>query len=146
MIPAMTSTTGGADADRRRGIGFSTAGLTGLHYAAMGLAAITGVIHLYLYYVQGFAPFLLASLGFFGAIGLILVLPAYRPWLYLVGIPYTLVQMAGWIAAGMPDFVLGVVDKVVQVALIALLVVLYRRERGSGAARSTSDDASVTAE
>lgn len=79
----------------------------------------------------------MAGLGFFGAVGLILVLPAYRPWLYLAGIPYTLVQMGGWVAAGMPDFYLGVADKVVQVALIALLVVLYRRDRA--ASRTDAD-------
>ena len=114
---------------RRPAFRFTTDGLTPTHYAAMALAGISGVVHLYLYYVQGFVPFLLAGLGFFGAVGLILVLPAYRPWLYLAGIPYTLVQMGGWVMAGMPDFYLGVADKVVQVVLIALLVLLYRRDR-----------------
>lgn len=109
--------------------GFTTAGLTATHYAAIGLAGVTGLIHLYLYYAQEFLPFLLAGLGFFGAVGLLLTLPSYRPWLYLAGIPYTLAQMAGWYLAGMPDFELGVADKAVQVALIGLLAVLYLRER-----------------
>ena len=125
----MTTTTRGTAVVRRPLVQFATDGLTGAHYAAMALAAISGVVHLYLYYVQGFVPFLLAGMGFFGAVGLILTLPGLRPWIYLAGIPYTLVQMGGWVAAGMPDFYLGVADKVVQVALIALLVVLYRRER-----------------
>jgi hypothetical protein len=37
--------------------------------------------------------------------------------------------MGGWVVAGMPDFTLGVADKLVQTALIVLLVVLYLRER-----------------
>lgn len=108
---------------------FTTAGLTTTHSAAIGLAGVTGLVHLYLYYAQEFLPFLLAGLGFFGAIGLILMLPDYRPWVYLAGVPYTFAQMAAWYLAGMPDFALGVADKTVQVTLIALLAVLYLRER-----------------
>ena len=126
---ATTTRATTAQTARRPAFGFTTDGLTATHYAAIGLAAVTGVVHLYLYYAQEFLPFLLAGLGFFGAVGLIVVLPRYRPLLYLAGIPYTLVQMAGWYFAGMPDFELGVADKVVQLALVVLLAVLYVRER-----------------
>ena len=140
----MATTTRESATVRRPLVQFTTDGLTGTHYAAMGVAAITGVVHLYLYYAQEFVPFLLAGLGFFGAIGLVLVLPRYRPWLYLAGVPYTLAQMAGWVAAGMPDFALGVADKAVQLVLIALLVVLYLRERRAGSADPAADDSVST--
>lgn len=140
----MTTTSQPTTSVRQPLVRFTTEGLTTTHYAAMLLAAVTGLVHLYLYYVQGFLPFLLAGLGFFGAVGLLLVLPAYRGWLYLVGVPYTLAQMGAWIAVGTPDFALGVADKLVQAALIVLLVVLFRRERSqAAAARSATDAASV---
>lgn len=125
----MSTTSTKTTAARRPLVQFTTDGLTRTHALAMTLAGVTGLVHLYLYVAQGFLPFLLAGLGFFGAVGLLLVLPAYRRWVYLAGIPFTLVQMGGWVAAGMPDFTLGVADKVVQLALIGLLVVLFRRER-----------------
>lgn len=136
----MTTTTKTSGTVRQPTFELTTRGLTGTHYAALVLASVTGVVHIYLYVVQGFLPFLLAGLGFFGAIGLLLVMPGYRSWLYLAGIPYTLIQMGGWVVAGMPDLALGVADKVVQVALIALLVVLYRRERRVGTGESVTTD------
>lgn len=114
-----------------------TDALTGAHWAAIGLAAITGLVHLYLFWTQDFLLFLLAGLGFFGAIALLLVGIRHRL-LYLVGALYTLAQMGGWVAAGMPDFWLGVFDKVVQVTLVVLLVYLYWRET-SGPRETTAD-------
>lgn len=126
---AETETTDGTETTDD-GFGLETRSLTGAHWAAIGLAAITGIIHLYLFWTQDFVPFLLAGLGFFGAIALVLV-GFHRRLVYLVGVPYTLAQMAGWVMAGTPDFWLGVFDKIVQVALIGLLVYLYRRETTS---------------
>ena len=126
------STTDVRAAERRTlGSRINTEGLTTTHYTAMVLAGITGVVHVYLYWAQGFLPFLLAGLGFLGAVGLLLLTVNRRSLVYLAGIPYTLVQMAGWLLAGTPEFTLGVADKVVQVALIVLLVVLYRRDRAA---------------
>jgi hypothetical protein len=71
-----------------RGLDVETSTLTGAHWAAIGLAVITGAIHLYLYWFEGSLPFLLAGLGFFGAIALVLV-GFHRRLVYLVGIPYT---------------------------------------------------------
>lgn len=110
---------------------FEIDSFTGMHWLAVVLAAVTGAVHLYLFATQGWIPFLLAGLGFFGAIGLILTLPAYRPWLYLTGIPYTLAQMVGWYVveqpAGLGDVSgLAAFDKLVQILLIVLLVLLYR--------------------
>ena len=135
-----TSTTTTSAAERRPGL-IHTEGLTRAHYAAMGLAAVTGAIHLYLYWAQEFLPFLVAGVGFFGAVGL-LFLTATRWPVYLAGIPYTLAQMVAWVLADTPEFTLGVADKVVQAALIVLLVVLYRRDRAARrAARSEADPA-----
>lgn len=109
---------------RSQGYRFQTDTLTGVHWAAVGLATLTGVVHLYLYWTQEFLPFLLAGLGFFGAVGL-LMLNFHRRALYAVGIPYTAVQMAAWYVQGMPEFQLGVFDKAVQALLIVLLAYLF---------------------
>lgn len=102
--------------------------LSGLHWVAVGLATVSGVVHLYLYWTQEFVPFLLAGLGFFGIIALILI-GIYRQLVYALAIPFTLAQMAAWVAVGMPDFELGVFDKAVQTLLIALLLYLLYTER-----------------
>lgn len=102
--------------------------MTRLHWLAAGLAAITGTVHLYLYWAQAFLPFLLAGLGFFGAV-VLLVGGVNRRLLYVVGVPFTGMQIAAWLALGMPDFLLGVFDKSVELALIAALVYLFVTER-----------------
>ena len=118
------------------GLNVETGGLTGTHWAAIALAAITGFVHLYLYWTQEFVPFLLAGLGFFGAIALILV-GFHRRLLYLAGVPYTLAQMVGWFVLDGNVTTLAVVDKVAQVLLIALLVYLYWMETSqAGEART----------
>lgn len=109
---------------RTHGYRLQTDTLTGVHWAAVGLATITGIVHLYLYWTQEFLPFLLAGLGFFGAVGL-LMLNFHRRLLYAVGVPYTAAQMVAWYVQGMPEFQLGVFDKAVQALLIVLLVYLF---------------------
>ncbi|WP_435073737.1 DUF7475 family protein [Halorubrum sp. HHNYT27] len=112
-------------------VGFNVKALHGSHWTAIALAAITGSIHIYLYFQQGWLMFLLAGLGFFGAIGLILVLPDYRKWLYAAGIPYTLAQIVGWYMVEQPGSFgdisdLALFDKLVQITLILLLTQLFR--------------------
>ncbi|WP_135365387.1 hypothetical protein [Halosimplex halophilum] len=120
--------------ERDRGIGLETESLTAVHWAAVGLAVLTGVIHLYLYAVEGFLPFLLGGLGYLGAV-VLLLLNVRRLILYAVGIPFVLVHIAGWVAAGMPDggwalaaapalVNLGTVDKFVEVLLLVALAYL----------------------
>ncbi|MHC3438417.1 DUF7475 family protein [Natrialbaceae archaeon A-gly3] len=110
--------------------------LTPLHWAAIGLAVVTGLVHLLL--GIGFLPhwmgvvFVLAAGGFFGAI-VLFALEVRRRLLYLVGIPYTGVQIVLWYALNQPAGVGDLstpeaIDKVAQVLLIVTLVVLYRRE------------------
>jgi len=118
-------------ADARTGSALATESLTSLHWLGIALSAITGVIHLWL--GVSFAPaalglsFLFAGVVFLGAI-VGVVLDVRRRLLYLLGIPFTAGQIPLWLAANWPDLgTIGIADKVVQVALIAVLVVLYRR-------------------
>lgn len=112
------------------GLRLNFRGLTRVQWSAMTLATITGGIHLYLYATQSFIPFLLAGLGFLALAGLMATTFDHRV-LYLGGIPFTLAQIGAWIQLGMPDFMLGVADKTVQVVLIALFAYLYVSERRS---------------
>lgn len=113
--------------------------LNGLHWVGIVAALITAAVHLRL--GLGGLPlplrisFLLAGLGFLGAVVLVL-LDYRRRTVYAVGIPFTLVQIVLWyvlnFAGGGKSFpadvgTLGAVDKVAQVVLIAVLVVLLRR-------------------
>jgi len=114
--------------------------LTGLHWAGILAAIISGVIHLFL--AASFLPsglgvaFLLAGLGFLGAVVLV-VLDVRRRAVYAVGIAFTAAQLVLWyylnFAAGPKPFpgeigTIGAVDKVIQIALIVVLVALLARE------------------
>ncbi|RCU47176.1 hypothetical protein DU504_07615 [Haloplanus salinus] len=117
---------------------FETESLTRLHWIGIVLAALTGIVHLYfgvlaLDTLQG-ASFVLAGIAFFVAIGLLL-LDVRRPLLYLAGIPFTGVQVVLYFYLNWPNVLSpgGIGDKVVQVALIAILVILYRRESAAAA-------------
>ncbi|WP_251328958.1 DUF7475 family protein [Haloplanus pelagicus] len=110
-----------------------TASLTRLHWLGIALAAITGIVHLYfgvlaIDTLQGIS-FVLAGVAFFVAI-LLLRLDYRRRLLYLVGIPFTGVQIVLYFYLNWPDVLGpgGIADKIVQAGLIAVLVVLYRRE------------------
>ncbi len=114
--------------------------LTPLHWVAVVLAAVTGLVHLALGVSDIGTPtgvsFLLAGAGF--VVGIVLFLRGYRRrLLYLLGIPYTALQIVLYVAFNWPNVVfladggvyaVGVVDKVVQALLVATLVVFYRRE------------------
>lgn len=119
-----------------------TGSLDGVHWLGILAALVTAAIHLLLGArplltgsASGLAvSFVLAGLGFLGAV--VLVLVGYRRrTVYAVGIPYTLAQLGLWyyfnFAAGPKSFpadvgTLGAVDKVTQVVLVAILVVLLR--------------------
>lgn len=121
-----TETTG------RTGFGFDLGSMTRAHWATAGLAGTTGLVHIYLYLTQGFLPFLFAGVVFLAAILGMLVIPyghVARRAIYALGVPFTMGQIAAWIFTGMADFQLGVADKIVQIALIVMLVYLFRLER-----------------
>lgn len=116
---------------QRPGFGFDVQTLGGIEWIAIGFAAFTGAVHLYLFVDQGFMPFLLAGLGFYGAIGAIMFTKgAYRHLLYLAGIPYTLAQIVAYYVVEQPGSLadvstLALIDKIVQVSLIVLLAYLF---------------------
>lgn len=113
--------------------GLQTESLTGLHWAGIVLALLTGVIHLFLGVRFIDSPlgvsFILAGLGFVGAVVLLLV-DYRRRLLYLVGIPFTAIQIVLYFVLNWPDVVspIGIGDKLIQLGLVAVLVVLYRQE------------------
>lgn len=119
---------------QRAGFGLNVETLEVPHGIAILLAAFTGAVHLYLYVDQGFMPFLLAGLGFYGAIGLLLLTKGlYRQLIYLAGIPYTFAQIVGYFVVEQPATfndigTLALVDKTVQIALIVLLAYLFYSE------------------
>ena len=116
----------------RNDVDFDLSTMARVHWLAMTAVAITGVIHVYLFVTQGFLPFLLAGLGFFAIIAGMLVTRRgglLRSAVYVLAIPFTLAQIGAWVAVGMPDFYLGVADKIVQIGLIAVLAYLVLSER-----------------
>jgi hypothetical protein len=116
----------------------AVASLRGLHWVGILAAVVTGAIHLRL--GAGFAPsglgisFLLAGLGFFGAVVLVLV-DYRRRAVYAAGVPFTLLQIGLWYALNFADGsksfpadvgTLGAVDKVAQLVLLGVLAALLR--------------------
>lgn len=123
-----------------QGLSLRTASLGGLEWIGIVAALVSALVHIRI--GVGFAPaplgisFILAGLGFLGAIALVLVGYRRRA-VYAVGIPFTLVQIVAWyyinFAAGPKSFpgdvgTLGAVDKIAQVVLIGVLVVLLRQQ------------------
>ena len=126
-----------ATADSRQ-LALGTDSLRGLHWVGILAALVSAAIHLLLgvrMLPSGMGiSFVLAGLGFLGAIALVL-LDYRRRAVYAVGIPFTLVQIVLWyyvnFAAGPKSFpadvgALGAVDKVAQLILLAVLVALLR--------------------
>ena len=113
--------------------------LNGLHWVGILAAVVSAAVHLLLGVrmipsALGIS-FVLAGFGFVG--GVVLLVRGYRRrTLYGVGIAFTLVQIVLWyvvnFAGGGRSFpsdvgMLGAVDKVAQVVLVAVLAVLLRR-------------------
>ncbi len=112
------------------------ASLTPLHWVAIVMALVSALVHLAL--GAGFLPhwmgvlFLLSAGGFVGAVVLVL-LDFHRRLLYLVGIPFTGIQIVYWYVVNQPASLGAIsgpeaVDKLAQVVLIVILAVLYQRE------------------
>ncbi|MGM0604102.1 MAG: DUF7475 family protein [Halobacteriota archaeon] len=108
-----------------------------VHWIGIALAAISGAIHLLL--GVSFAPepmgiaFLLAGVGFFGAIALVLV-DYRRRLVYAIGIPFTGVQIPLWYVANYDSLAeittagpIEIVDKLAQMALLVVLLVLLSK-------------------
>jgi hypothetical protein len=111
------------------GLSLQTDSLTGIHWVGVALALLSGVIHLFLGVNLGnqfgFAglpgAFVLAGLGFVGAVVLLLV--GYRRrLLYAVGVPFVGVQIVVWL------WPIDYVDKAAQVILVVILLYLLATE------------------
>lgn len=110
--------------------------LTTLDWIGVVLALITATVHFVIgvtFFPQvGGIAFLLAAGGFVGAI-VLLVVDYRRPLLYLVGIPYTGFQIVAWYAINRPAGAADIgpataIDKLTQLLLIVVLVLLYQWE------------------
>lgn len=113
-----------------------TESLTPLHWIAILSALVSAAIHLVI--GIGIMPstlgvsFLLATGGFVGAV-LLVLFDIRRRLVYTAGIPFTGVQIVLWYLlndiSGLGDIgALDAADKAAQLLLIAVLVVLLRRE------------------
>jgi hypothetical protein len=112
--------------------------LTPVHWLGVVLALVSAAIHLFLGVNFLSSPlgvsFVLAGLGFVGAV-VLLVLGVRRRLLYLVGVPFTGVQIAIWWQVQVAErglFNLGpldYVDKGAQAVLILVLLYLLYAER-----------------
>lgn len=111
----------------RTGFGLHFERLTPVHWAGMGLSAVTGVVHLYLYYQQEYLPFLLAGVVFLAAVAGV-ALNVYPRVLYALGIPFTAGQIGIWVMQGMPEMQIAMIDKPVQALLIVALAYLLWAE------------------
>ncbi|OLZ39205.1 hypothetical protein A6E15_17510 [Natrinema saccharevitans] len=98
--------------------------LTRLQWLAVVLVAITGVLHVFAGIIEGRVPVALAGVGYAGAL-VLFFLNYRRRLLYLIGVPYTAVQIPIWLVAKSEYGVVDYVDKAVQVVLIVVLVYLY---------------------
>jgi hypothetical protein len=111
--------------------GLDIGSVSTLHWIGIVLAVITGAIHFYLVTLYGLSAFgvafLVAGIGFL--VGAIAILTNTRRRLFVVlGIPFTAGQIVIWYVVNMGDLgTTGIVDKVVQVLLVVVLLVLYQR-------------------
>lgn len=104
-----------------------------LHWVAVLLAFVTSGIHLWLGVTTFELPLVAAGIVFHLGIAAVL-LNVRRRAVVALGIPFTAGQILlyavlhGYVVAGAPEFSpLGIADKAVQVALVAVLLVLTRR-------------------
>ncbi|MEM4781044.1 MAG: hypothetical protein QXG03_05740 [Halalkalicoccus sp.] len=122
-----------------RGTALSIDTLDGLHWLGILCALVSAAVHLLLgvwFLPSGLGiSFVLAGLGFVGGVVLVIV-DFHRRAVYAVGIPFTLVQIVLWYVVNFVELsksfptdiaTLDAVDKIAQVVLLAVLVVLLRR-------------------
>jgi hypothetical protein len=110
--------------------------LTQLQWLAVALVVVTGVLHVYAGVVEGRIPVALAGVGYAGAL-VLFFLDYRRRLLYLIGIPYTAVQIPIWLVVKSEYGTIDYVDKAVQLVLILVLLYLYPNTP-SGSAGNTA--------
>lgn len=106
----------------------NTKTLTNLSIPIILLAVATAVIHLVLGIPNGFVMFILNGIGYIVLV-IALYLPQLKNYHKLVRwalIAYTAVTIIAWVAIGSRNAI-GYIDKLIEVALIALLFLEGRR-------------------
>lgn len=116
--------------------------MNGLHWVGVALAMVSAGVHLVLgveFFPHWMGVAFFVATGGFVAGSWLVIANEKRPTVYLLGILFTAGQIAAWIALTRPELLVApdlaalgtaeVVDKVAQVLLIGVLVVLYRLER-----------------
>jgi hypothetical protein len=98
--------------------------LTRLQWLAVALVVVTGGLHVYAGVVKGRIPVALAGAGYVGAL-VLFFLDYRRRLLYLIGVPYTAVQIPIWLVVKSEYGTVDYVDKAVQIVLILVLLYLY---------------------
>ena len=93
------------------------------------LTVATAVIHLVLGVPKMLIMFILNGIGYLGLVTA-LYLPQfskYKTWVRWALIAFTAVTIIGWIAVGSRNAI-GYIDKIIEIALIALLVIEMRQK------------------
>lgn len=124
----------------QQGVSLQTGSLNALHWVGIVGALVSAGVHLLLgvrMFPSGLgSSFILAGIGFIGAVLLVLI-DYRRRAVYAAGIPFTVGQIVLWylfnFAGDGKSFpgdigTLGAIDKVAQVVLVAVLLVLLRNE------------------
>lgn len=103
--------------------------LTPLHWLMILLAVTTGSIHVYVGLTDGALEFVVLGGILFGGL-VVFFTDLFEPVLYLVGVLFVGVLLVVWVLGGAAIDGLGGLDKLVQVALMVVFVVLLFREEG----------------
>ncbi|MFP9193102.1 hypothetical protein [Natronosalvus vescus] len=98
------------------------------HLLVIVLATLTAAIHGYIGLTTGETQFVLLGLALFAGV-VVFFTVFWQPILYLVGAVYVTTLLVVWVLSGMQFFALGVVDAVVQLALVGTFLYLFVLER-----------------
>ncbi|MCU4743079.1 hypothetical protein OB955_14125 [Halobacteria archaeon AArc-m2/3/4] len=88
------------------------------------LGTMTSAIHFYVGVTTGESHFIVLGVGLLAG-ALVFYTRFWNAAFYLVGAIYVSVLLSIWVLAGMPQFLLGVVDAAVQVALVVTFFYLF---------------------
>jgi hypothetical protein len=102
----------------RRWVGYEPATLTDVGWTASFLASVTGFLHVVASTTTDWLPPLLAAVGYFVAIGLVLIVPALRPVLYPLLAVYALGGIVGAVVVQPGPGWLVALDALAQAALL----------------------------